>query len=176
MQPLASDEIRSSFVNCSKGEAARLPLPRDLPDWPWDHVDFLGWRDQRTPQAAYLVAIGDGGPVGIVLRLSADRRSGGRQNMCSLCTTVHSAADVALMVARRAGASGRQGNTVGAYLCADLACSLMSAAVDNPSACNRSRPSPRPTGPNGWSPTSTRSSAGCCARRGPPRDGGRFTG
>lgn len=124
MQPLAPDEIRSSFVNCSKGEAARLPLPRDLPDWPWDHVDFLGWRDQRTPQAAYLVAIGDGGPVGIVLRLSADRRSGGRQNMCSLCTTVHSAADVALMVARRAGASGRQGNTVGAYLCADLACSL----------------------------------------------------
>lgn len=44
--------------------------------------------------------------------------------MCSLCTTVHSASDVALMVAARPGAAGRQGNTVGAYLCADLSCSL----------------------------------------------------
>ncbi|WP_428815179.1 FBP domain-containing protein [Streptomyces albus subsp. chlorinus] len=31
---------------------------------------------------------------------------------------------MALLAAPRPGAAGRQGNTVGAYLCADLACSL----------------------------------------------------
>jgi hypothetical protein len=32
--------------------------------------------------------------------------------------------DVALFVARRAGSAGKAGNTVGTYMCADLACSL----------------------------------------------------
>jgi hypothetical protein len=31
---------------------------------------------------------------------------------------------VALLVASRAGAAGRRANTVGAYICSDLACSL----------------------------------------------------
>ncbi|MEI2715336.1 MAG: FBP domain-containing protein [Nocardioides sp.] len=124
MQPLTSTEIRACFVNCTKGEASRLPLPRDLDEIPWDHLDFLGWTDPGSPQAAYLVAIGDGGPVGIVLRLGSGRGASGRSNMCSICATFHSSSDVALMVAARAGASGRAGNTVGTYLCANLACSL----------------------------------------------------
>ena len=33
------------------------------------------------------------------------------------------AADVALFAARRVGGAGRLGNTVGTYICADLACS-----------------------------------------------------
>jgi hypothetical protein len=44
--------------------------------------------------------------------------------MCSLCLTVRTARGVALMTARRTGAAGRQGNSVGQYLCIDLACSL----------------------------------------------------
>jgi hypothetical protein len=43
--------------------------------------------------------------------------------MCSLCLTTHSGG-VSLMVARRAGRAGQQGNSVGAYMCDDLACSL----------------------------------------------------
>lgn len=44
--------------------------------------------------------------------------------MCSLCLTTHPRGGVSLMTARRAGAAGREGNSVGAYMCADLACSL----------------------------------------------------
>jgi hypothetical protein len=44
--------------------------------------------------------------------------------MCSLCLTTHTSGGVALMTARRTGEAGRLGNTVGQYLCADLACSL----------------------------------------------------
>ncbi|SCE93627.1 FBP C-terminal treble-clef zinc-finger [Micromonospora haikouensis] len=43
--------------------------------------------------------------------------------MCSICLTTP-AGGVSLMVARRAGKPGQQGNTVGTYICSDLACSL----------------------------------------------------
>ena len=39
---------------------------------------------------------------------------------------------VALFVARRAGAAGRAGNTVGTYICADLACSLYLRGLREP--------------------------------------------
>lgn len=132
MQPLTPAEIRGSFVNCSQGVAKRLPLPRRLDDVSWESLDLLGWRDPGAPGAAYLVAPWRDRLVGVVLRLSSDRRSTGRKNMCSLCLTVHSTTDVALMVAARAGAAGRSGNTVGAYLCADLACSLYARGLKRP--------------------------------------------
>jgi hypothetical protein len=43
--------------------------------------------------------------------------------MCLLCQTTHSGGDVTLFTARRAGQAGRNGNTVGQYICADLRCS-----------------------------------------------------
>ena len=125
MRPLTEKDIRTSFVNCSKGEAKRLGLPRDLPDLPWDDLDFLGWRDPGAPERAYLVADRDGTLVGIALRVtSGASRNFTNRSMCSVCLTTHTSGGVALMTARRTGESGRQGNTVGQYLCTDLACSL----------------------------------------------------
>jgi FBP C-terminal treble-clef zinc-finger len=120
VEPLTEQEIRAAFVNCSKGEAKRLHVPRDLAGQPWDDLDFLGWRDPRAPDRAYLVAdLGDG-PVAITLRCTPGQK---RANLCSICLTSH-AAGVTLMVAPRTGKAGQQGNSVGAYICGDLACSL----------------------------------------------------
>lgn len=132
MQALDSSEIRSSFRNCSKGVATRLPLPGTLPSTAWGSLDYLGWSDPGAPNAAYLVAPWRGGTVGLVLRLSSDGPATRRENMCSLCTTVHSGTDVALMVAARPGAAGRNGNTVGTYLCRDLGCSLYARRLKKP--------------------------------------------
>lgn len=132
MEPLTAEEIRASFVNCSQGEAKRLPLPRGLTATAWEQRDFLGWRDPGAPGAAYVVAPWRDRLVGLVLRVSTDRRATGRKNMCALCLTTHSTTDVALMVAPRAGAAGRKGNTVGTYLCADLACSLYVRRIKRP--------------------------------------------
>ena len=87
MLSLTADEIRASFVNCSKGEAKRLPLPRTLATTRWDDLDFLGWRDPGAPGAAYVVAPFRGETVGLVLRLAPDRMASGRKNLCSLCAT-----------------------------------------------------------------------------------------
>ncbi|WP_277497732.1 MULTISPECIES: FBP domain-containing protein [unclassified Nocardioides] len=123
VDPLTEPQIRSSFVNCSKGEAARLGVPRDLADRPWDDLDYLGWRDPQAPARAYLVTVHDGVRRGIQLR--APGGTGARQQgMCSLCAAVRSG-EVALLVAPRAGRAGRAGHTVGTYVCGDLACSLL---------------------------------------------------
>ncbi|MDF5752194.1 FBP domain-containing protein [Spongiactinospora sp. TRM90649] len=134
MDAITEREIRSCFVNCSKGEAHRAGLPQDLADRPWGDLDFLGWRDPGAPDRAYLVAGHGDRLTGIALRATAGGSRGfTARSLCSLCLTVHTSGGVVLMTARRGGEAGRQGNTVGRYLCADLSCSLyvrgMKAAV-----------------------------------------------
>ncbi|GIG87082.1 FBP domain-containing protein [Plantactinospora endophytica] len=123
MLPLTESVIRASFVNCTKGEAKRLAVPRDLDERPWADLDFFGWRDPGADERAYLVAEPGPGLLGVALRV-APQTGRVRRSMCSLCLTTHTGDGVSLMTARKAGRDGRQGNSVGAYICADLACSL----------------------------------------------------
>ena len=125
MRAITERDIRTSFVNCSKGETKRLSVPKDLADHPWEDLDFLGWRDPGAPERAYLVAERDGPLVGIALRVTSGASRGfTSRSMCSLCLTTHTGDGVSLMTARKAGPDGRAGNSVGSYLCTDLACSL----------------------------------------------------
>jgi hypothetical protein len=124
MRPVTESQIRASFVNCTKGETKRLAVPRDLAARPWDDLDFLGWRDPAAPARAYLVAESGDGLIGVALRRAAPYSGQARRSMCSLCLTTHTGDGVSLMTARRAGRNGQQGNSVGAYICSDLACSL----------------------------------------------------
>jgi hypothetical protein len=123
VEPITEAEIRASFVNCTKGEAKRLNVPPGLAALPWDDLDFLGWRDHQAPERAYLVAGLDGGLTGVALRCPGPNPLQRRSNICSFCLTGHTGG-VTLMVAPRVGKAGQQGNTVGTYLCTDLACSL----------------------------------------------------
>ncbi|MCB5909544.1 FBP domain-containing protein [Streptomyces pinistramenti] len=125
MDPVGEKEIRASFVNCSKGEASRISLPARMTELPWGDLDFLGWRDPGAPDRGYLVAPRGDGLMGVTLRVPQGvRRSFTKTTVCSVCMTGHPGSGVSLLAARRAGPAGRQGNTVGAYFCADLACSL----------------------------------------------------
>ncbi|MFI6007309.1 FBP domain-containing protein [Streptomyces sp. NPDC051243] len=124
MRSLTEQDIRNSFINCSKGEAKRLSVPRDLDERPWDDLDFLGWRDPGAPDRSYLVTEREGRLMGVTLRFPSSQRGFLHRSMCSLCLTTHSGGGVSLMTARKAGAAGREGNSVGVYMCTDLACSL----------------------------------------------------
>ncbi|MER6074671.1 FBP domain-containing protein [Streptomyces sp. NPDC001817] len=124
MRSLTEQDIRNSFINCSKGEAKRLTVPRDLDERPWDDLDFLGWRDPGAPDRSYLVTERDDRLVGFALRFQASQRGFLHRSMCSVCLTTHPGGGVTLMAARKAGAAGREGNSVGLYMCTDLACSL----------------------------------------------------
>ncbi|KOU33040.1 hypothetical protein ADK53_20035 [Streptomyces sp. WM6373] len=125
VEPLTEKQIRASFVNCTKGEAARMRLPLDFAELPWEDLDFLGWVDPGAPLRAHLVLPRDEGPLGISLRVpSVGRTSAVKSSLCQICLTGHASSGVTLLAAPLAGARGREGNTVGTYICADLACSL----------------------------------------------------
>jgi hypothetical protein len=123
MKPLTESDIRGSLVNAGPDEAERMPLP-GLHEMVWDDREYLGWRDPSSPQRGYLVAWRDGSPVGMVLRASGTRLQAGSA-ICSLCNTPQPASQVTMFTAARAGEAGRRGDSVGTYICADLACSLL---------------------------------------------------
>ncbi len=124
MEPLSADEIRRSFVNSSKSQLKAMTLPPRFTELPWESLDYLGWRDPKAPNRGYLVVRRDAGVTGIAVNTQASGTPRRGAGLCDLCNTAHHLTDVALFAARRAGSAGRAGNTVGMYICADLACSL----------------------------------------------------
>ena len=125
MNPVSAEELRAAFVNCSKSEAAKIIAP-ELEHLRWESLDFLAWRSARAPQRAYLVAPGEHGLVGVVMRAAQSRNATGavRSAMCEYCHVIHSAGGVTLFTASKAGAAGRRGDSIGGYFCSDLNCSL----------------------------------------------------
>ncbi|WP_159708919.1 FBP domain-containing protein [Arthrobacter sp. 18067] len=123
MQKITAQQIRSSFVNASRSEAAKVNLPRNFDTLNWDSLEFLGWRDEKMPQRGYLVVQHRGKLTGILLRAPEGGSGKRRVVLCELCRDVFSKDDVYLWVAKKAGQSGKDGNTVGTLICADFGCS-----------------------------------------------------
>lgn len=123
MQKISDRDIRSSFINATRSETARLTLPPHFDSLDWEDLDFLGWRDEKMPLRAYIVVPTDGGLTGVILRAPEGGAKKNRSVLCEMCRDVFSKEDVLLWVAKRAGQSGRNGNTVGTLICADFICS-----------------------------------------------------
>jgi hypothetical protein len=120
MQPISETAIRRSFTNVSQRERNGLTLPPGLASIDWDRLDYLGWRDAKIPSLGYVIADLGGSPVGVMLRQAEGRARNRAQ--CSWCEDVQLPNDVVLFSAKRAGAPGRNGNTVGTLVCAGFEC------------------------------------------------------
>ncbi|GAA1316332.1 FBP domain-containing protein [Leucobacter albus] len=125
MHPLTESFIRSSFVNASRRETKELSLPdhfETLSEADWAALDYYGWRDPKFARRAYAVLpLLDGDPVGVCFtQAEATPRS---RAMCNWCRDVRLPNDVVFWAAKRAGAAGRRGDTVGILLCRDFECS-----------------------------------------------------
>lgn len=121
MNPLTDKLIRASFVNCSRREAADVTLPV-LAEQPWERLDYLGWIDRKAPLRSYVVLTVDDTLVGIALR--APEPGGARRHaICAWCEDVYTKNDSSLYVARRSGAAGRRGDTIGTLICTTFDCS-----------------------------------------------------
>jgi len=123
VKPLTENEIRASFVNTTRREAKQASLPPGLESLGhhWEELDVLGWVDRSNPQRAYAVVPIDDEPVGLLLRASERTRKA--RTMCAWCEDAFATSDVTLFVARRAGAAGREGNSLGTLVHADFSCS-----------------------------------------------------
>jgi hypothetical protein len=124
VQPLTESDIRSSFVNATPEELAQLPIP-GLHETLWNEREYLGWRDPQAARRGYMVSWMDGEPVGIVVRAAGGSLRPGIAAMCSFCHSPQPATQVRLFSAARGGEAGRNGNTIGSYICEDLGCSML---------------------------------------------------
>lgn len=117
MQPISERDLVASFVNVSVRERKAIPIPADVD---WDKREFLGWRDPKLPQIGYVVVPTEEDHVGILLRASEQHAR--RRPMCAWCEDVTLPGDVVFFSAKRAGAAGRNLNTVGTLVCAGFDC------------------------------------------------------
>ncbi|MFD4421010.1 FBP domain-containing protein [Agromyces sp. NPDC058484] len=122
MQPMVESDIRASFGNASDTELAQLSLPHDFALTEWLYLDAFAWRDPRIAARGYLVTELGGEPTGVVLRAAGANGSRHRAAICNLCHTQQPGDQVVLFSARRAGPAGDRGDSVGTYMCSDLAC------------------------------------------------------
>lgn len=121
MQVLTEGQIRDAFVNTTVREVRQAVLP-DLEAVAWDGIEYLGWHDAKRDQLSYVVAEADGRPVGMMLRTQPPSPQR-RKMMCAWCQDVTISDPAVLYVARRGGAAGRKGDTIGTAVCADFRCS-----------------------------------------------------
>jgi len=121
MLPLTPGDIKASFANASRKVVADITLPPSFDEIDWTALDYLGWNDPKMKRRSYVVVPIDGEPVGIVLR-QADA-SPRRRAQCSWCRDVKLPNEVVLFTAQRAGAAGRNGDTVGILVCQAFQCS-----------------------------------------------------
>jgi len=121
MLPLTPATLAATFVNASRKEVSDITLPDGFDDIDWNELDYFGWRDPKMSRRAYIVVPVDGEPVGIVLKQS--EASPRRRAQCTWCQDVKLPNDVAFYSARRVGAAGRNGNTIGTLICDEFQCS-----------------------------------------------------
>jgi hypothetical protein len=126
MQVPEQGDIRRAFVNTSRSRAASMTLPGAWPPPRSDERDFLGWVDPKAPRRAYLVVGPEVGDELVATELRLPSAPGGRarKTMCDLCHSVDAPDGAARVVAPRAGARGRAGDSVGICVCLDFDCSL----------------------------------------------------
>jgi hypothetical protein len=121
MLPLTDQSLRASFVNASRKEVADLSLPDGFDTLDWESFDHLGWRDRKIGRRAYVVVPLEDRLVGVVLR-QADAIPRSRAQ-CSWCRDVRLPNDVVFFGAKKAGAAGRAGDTLGTLICSEFECS-----------------------------------------------------
>lgn len=138
MRELTAEQIRASMVNASEAEIERMPLP-GLHETVWADREYLGWRDPAGSLRGYIVHwVGDR-PIGITLRAASSALRPGIGAMCSLCHTPQPSTQVVMFSAPRGGEAGRDGNSIGTYICTDLACSIMIRIIPGMSELSLSR-------------------------------------
>ncbi|MGV2985483.1 FBP domain-containing protein [Microbacterium sp. AGC85] len=121
MRPIDERAIRASFINASRKEVSSVSLPQGFAEVDFDKIDYLGWSDPKFPRRAYVIAEVDDTLTGVLLQRAEQRVLSRAQ--CSWCEDVTLRNDVQLYSARKAGADGRKGDTIGTLVCAEFGCS-----------------------------------------------------
>lgn len=114
-------QILGAFHGATRSEVKKVTFAADFDAVDFSRLEYYGWADPKIPRRAYLVVDRPDGPVALLLNRAA-RTPRGRA-MCTWCNDVNLADEAVLYAARRGGAAGRKGDTVGTLICANFGCS-----------------------------------------------------
>lgn len=131
MQQHTENELRRSFVNCTRGAAERIGIPKDLLASDWSQRVFLGWTDPKAPQNGYVVAETEDGLKGLVLHKNP-KRGRNHAQMCQICLTLHSGSGIAMVSIPRTTSVKERYRSMGTYICEDLGCSDYTRGIRRP--------------------------------------------
>ena len=121
VQTYSEKAIRKSFINCSKGAAARINIPAHVLGADWGSQVFVSWTDPKAPQRAYLVAETAQGLQGLTMEIRKAPTGGGAR-MCQICRTLHPSSGASLMSIVTTKSTQDNYGSIGTYMCSDLAC------------------------------------------------------
>lgn len=121
VQAYSEKAIRKSFINCSKGAAARIHIPAHVLGADWGSQVFVSWADPKAPQRAYLVAETAQGLQGLTMEIRK-APTGGGPRMCQICRTLHPSSGASLMSIVTTKSAQDNYGSIGTYMCSDLAC------------------------------------------------------
>ena len=121
MKALTVDDARAALANVTDGERRRLSVPTPFLLLDWDHTDFVAWRDPNIADRGYIIVEHDGAATGIMVRAAAPG-SRGHAGICNLCHSLQPGDQVTSFTAKRGGAAGERGDSIGTMICADLTC------------------------------------------------------
>lgn len=122
MKALTEDDARAALGNATDLERRQMSVPTAFLLYDWDHSDFVAWRDPKIPERGYILVQRDDAPVGIIVRAAAASGTRGHAGICNLCHALQPGEQVTMFSARRGGAAGARGDSIGTYICADLTC------------------------------------------------------
>lgn len=131
MQPHSETALRKSFINCTKGAAQRINIPKDIANTDWEQQIFLSWADPKSPQKAYVVAETPKGLQGLVMeRKKAPVKGGAR--MCQFCLTLHSSSGVSMVSIPTTKSAQDNYGSIGTYICTNLDCVAYTLGLKKP--------------------------------------------
>lgn len=122
VQSVTTAQIRECFTNVSAQEIKTLTFPAGFDRLDWARLDYLGWRDPRARQRAYIVLHRGDRLTGIILTTTARHDAGSRAVMCTLCRFTQRFGEVSLFTAPTTSNRARIGSSVGTYICSELQC------------------------------------------------------
>lgn len=121
MDSYARDQILGAFRGATRSEVKKVTFAPDFDAVDFDKLDFYGWADPKIPRRAYVLVARPDGPVALLLNRAAVKPR--VRAMCAWCNDVNLTDEAVLYTVRRGGAAGRKGDTIGALICANFACS-----------------------------------------------------
>lgn len=121
MHSFTRDQILGAFRSATRSEVKRVTFAENFESVEFGALDYYGWVDPKIPRRAYLLFDRPDGPIALLLNRAAVTPRG--RTMCTWCNDVNLTDDAVLYTARRAGAAGRKGDTIGTMICANFGCS-----------------------------------------------------